>query len=131
MIFIFADPPQPAATVYVSVDTPTPAATGSNLLVPVITPLPVHTPPAGVACSVITVSLKQIRTAVAPRLILDVPFTVIVNVLGVPTQPADVVGVTVIVATAGKIVLLVAMKLAILPVPAAASPILGLSFVQL
>ncbi len=62
--------------------------------------------------------------------ITAVGFTVIVNVLGVPVQPFAV-GVTVIVATTGALPVLVAMKLAILPVPLAANPIDGALFVQL
>ena len=62
--------------------------------------------------------------------ITAVGFTVIVNVLGVPLQPLAT-GVTVIVATTGAVPALVAMKLAILPVPLAARPIEGALFVQL
>jgi hypothetical protein len=57
-----------------------------------------------------------------------------VNVLGVPVQvtvPLIKVGVTVIVATCTTAVTLVATKLAILPVPLAARPILVLLLVQL
>ena len=61
---------------------------------------------------------------------VGVGFTVIVNVIGVPGQPFAT-GVTVIVATTGTIPALVAVKLAILPVPEAARPILGVLFVQL
>lgn len=59
--------------------------------------------------------------------------TVIVNVIGVPTQltaPLVYVGVTVIVATTGALVTLIATKLAILPVPLAARPMLGALLVQ-
>jgi len=57
-----------------------------------------------------------------------------VNVLDVPTQltlPFVNVGVTVMVAVTGALVLLVAMKEAILPAPLAASPIDGVLFTQL
>jgi hypothetical protein len=54
-----------------------------------------------------------------------------VNVVDVPVQPAAVVGVTVIVAVTAVGVLLTAVKLAMFPVPLAASPILGVLFVQL
>ncbi len=60
-------------------------------------------------------------------------FTVIVNVIGAPGQltPPVYTGVTVMVATWATLVALVATKLAILPVPDAASPIDVLLFVQL
>lgn len=62
-----------------------------------------------------------------------VGLTVIVNVIGVPVQvvPLVKVGVTVIVATTGALVALVAVKAAILPVPLAARPIVVLLLVQL
>ena len=63
-----------------------------------------------------------------------VGLTVIVNVIGVPTQltpPLVYVGVTVIAAVTGALVALVAVKLAILPVPLAAKPIDGVLLVQL
>jgi len=63
-------------------------------------------------------------------LTVAVGFTVIVNVTGVPAQPAAT-GVAVIVATIGAVVALVAVKLAISPVPLAARPIAGLELVQL
>ena len=62
--------------------------------------------------------------------ITAVGFTVMVNVRGVPVQPfAD--GVTVIVAVTGAVPVLVAVKLAILPVPLAPRPIVVLLLVQL
>lgn len=57
-----------------------------------------------------------------------------VNTIGVPVQltpPAVNTGVTVMLATTGALVMLVAVKLAILPVPDAASPMLVLLLVQL
>ena len=60
--------------------------------------------------------------------ITGVGLTVIVKVFGVPTQltpPLVNVGVTVIVATTGKKPVLIAVKAAILPAPAAARPMLG------
>ena len=54
----------------------------------------------------------------------------IVNVTGVPAQPAAD-GVTVIVPVIGAVVVLVAVKLGILPIPLAANPIAVLLFVQL
>lgn len=52
-----------------------------------------------------------------------------VKLTGLPTQPVDD-GVTVIVAVTGALVVLMAVKLAILPVPDAASPIVVLLLVQ-
>ena len=63
-----------------------------------------------------------------------VGFTVIVNVLDAPVQvtpPLVKVGVTVMVAVTAAVLTLVAVKLPILPVPAAARPMLVLLFVQL
>ena len=60
--------------------------------------------------------------------------TVMVKVMGVPVQltaPLVYVGVTVIVATTGAVVTFTAVKLAIFPVPLAASPIDGAVLVQL
>ena len=59
-----------------------------------------------------------------------VGFTVIVKLTAVPPQPVDV-GVTVIVAVIGAVVLLVAVKDGMLPVPLAASPMAVLLLVQL
>ena len=59
-----------------------------------------------------------------------VGFTVIVNDIDCPAHP-PAVGATVIVAVIGFAVVLVAVKAAILPVPAAARPIDGWLFVQL
>ena len=59
-----------------------------------------------------------------------VGFTVIVKLTAVPPQPVDD-GVTVMVAVIGAVVLLVAVKLAMLPVPDAASPMAVLLLVQL
>jgi hypothetical protein len=60
-----------------------------------------------------------------------VGFTVIVKLTGVPVQPDADDGVTVMVAVIGAAVALVAVKLGILPVPEAASPIAVLLLVQL
>lgn len=63
-----------------------------------------------------------------------VGFTVIVKLIGVPVQvvaPLVNVGVTVMVAVCTVAVALVAVKGAMLPVPAAARPIVVLLFVQL
>ena len=61
---------------------------------------------------------------------VGVGFTVIEYELGVPTQPLTVIGVTVIVATIGALVVFVAVNDGTVPVPLAANPILLLSFVQ-
>lgn len=60
-------------------------------------------------------------------------FTVMVNVIGVPGQVTPLLkfGVTVMVATCGVVPALLATKLAILPAPLAARPMLVLLFVQL
>ena len=66
----------------------------------------------------------------ATGLTVGAGLTVIVNVMGVPTQPlAD--GVTVIVAITGAVPALVAVNEAILPLPAAARPMDGVVLVQL
>ena len=60
--------------------------------------------------------------------------TVMVKVRGVPGQlvePLTKLGVTVMVATMGAAVVLVAWKVAMSPVPVAARPIVGSEFVQL
>lgn len=59
-----------------------------------------------------------------------VGLTVIVKLTGEPPQPVDD-GVTVIVAVIGALVALVAVKLGILPVPAAPRPMAVLLLVQL
>ena len=63
-----------------------------------------------------------------------VGLTVMVNVRGVPTQLTPLlvnVGVTVMDATTGVVVLLVAINVGIFPAPLAAMPIDGALFVQL
>ena len=86
----------------------------------------------------LTAPLKFIAAVAAPlqRVWFDtvfttgVGFTVIENVLAVPAHPfAD--GVTVTVAVTGALVVLVAARAAMLPVPLAASPIEVVLFVQL
>ena len=54
-----------------------------------------------------------------------------VKLLGVPVHPDALVGVTVMVAVIATDVVLMAVKLAILPVPLAANPIDGVLLVQL
>jgi len=65
--------------------------------------------------------------------ISPVGFTVIVKLIGEPVQdvpPFAKVGVTIIVAIFGDVVVFVAVKTPILPEPLAAKPILGVLFVQ-
>jgi len=59
-----------------------------------------------------------------------VGLTVIVKLIGCPAHPLAT-GVTVIVATSGALVLLVAINDAMSPVPAGARPMAGVSLVQL
>jgi hypothetical protein len=74
------------------------------------------------------------KTWLATALAVAVGLTVMVNVLDVPTQltpPFIKVGVTVMVATTGAVVVLVAINVGMLPTPFAARPIDGVLFVQL
>lgn len=67
----------------------------------------------------------------ATGLTIGVGFTVMVKLIGVPTQPAGLTGVTVIVATNGPLVALVVINGAISPLPLAARPMAVLLLVQL
>jgi hypothetical protein len=91
--------------------------------------------PATAPEKVIAVVVAPLHNAwLATVFTVGVGFTVIVNVTGVPVQvtpPLLYVGVTVIVATTGVVPLFIAVKLAILPVPLAASPMEVLLLVQL
>ena len=73
------------------------------------------------------------NTWLATAFTVAVGLTVMVNVVGVPTQltPFTKVGVTVMLATTGVVDILVAMNVGIFPTPFAASPIEGALFVQL
>lgn len=74
------------------------------------------------------------KTWLATAFTDGVGFTVMVKLIAGPVQvtpPAVNTGVTVIVATTGALVILVAVKLPILPVPLAASPMLVVLLVQL
>jgi hypothetical protein len=74
------------------------------------------------------------KTWLAIAFTVAVGFTVILKVVGRPVQLTPLlvnVGVTVIVATTGVVVTLVATKVGILPVPLAAMPMDGALFVQL
>jgi len=98
------------------------------------TPGPLHVPPAGVATRVTTVSVKHTLGGALVNVIFGNGSTVIVNVTGVPEQlipPPVKLGVTVIVPLIAALVVLVAVKLAILPAPLAARPMPVLLFVQL
>lgn len=90
-----------------------------------------YTVPAAVPVKVMAAVGLALHTAwLATALTVGTGFTVIVKVMAGPVQPLAV-GVTVMVATTGTPVTFVAVKLAILPVPAAARPILGALLVQL
>ena len=90
-----------------------------------------YTVPAAVPVKVMAAVGLALHTAwLATALTVGTGFTVIVKVMVGPVQPLAV-GVTVMVATTGTPVMFVAVKLAILPVPAAARPIPGALLVQL
>jgi hypothetical protein len=65
----------------------------------------------------------------ATALTVGVGLTVIVKVIGVPVQPFAA-GITVIVATTGDVPAFIAVNEAMSPVPFAASPMVGWSFVH-
>jgi hypothetical protein len=94
-----------------------------------------YTVPAALPVKVIAAVGAPLHTAwLATAVTVGTGFTVIVNVIASPVHvtPALVyVGVTTIVAVTGAPVAFVAVKLAMLPVPAAARPIDGVLFVQL
>ena len=91
-------------------------------------------PPVAVVPNATAVVAALLHTTwLAMAFTIAVGFTVMVNVLGVPTQltvPLVNVGVTVIVAVIGAVVVFVAVKLGNVAVPLAASPILVVLFVQ-
>ena len=123
--------PNPLFTVYVTTDTPVPAADALNTLPD--TPLPLHTPPTGVAVSTTSVSVRHTRSGAFVTMMFAPGVTVIVNVSGVPTHvtpPNTELGVTVIVAVRGNCVALIAVNDAILPTPLAFNPIVGSLFVH-
>jgi hypothetical protein len=144
IVNVFAVPVQPAfegVTVIVATTGAVPALVAVN---EAISPVPLAARPIDVALFVqlkvvlLNAPLKATAVVEAPLhnawldtvFTVGVGFTVIVNVLGAPGQPlAD--GVTVIVAVTGDVVLLVAVKAAISPVPLAARPIEVVLFVQL
>ena len=94
-----------------------------------LAPVP-NAPPTTVKVALVGPQLAT-TLLVAPVGATELPFTVIVNVVDTPIQPAAVFGVTVIVAVTAVGVVLIAIKLGMLPVPLAAKPILGVLLVQL
>ena len=90
----------------------------------------VKLPPAGVLIKFVATTIALLHTVVSEGTVtIGVGFTVIVKIDAVPAQPLTV-GVTVIVAMMGAVVVLVAVKLGMLPVSLAAKPIVGSEFVQ-
>ena len=93
------------------------------------------TPPLDGEVKLIVVVGELLHTTwLATGLITGGGLTVIVKLIGVPTQltaPLVYVGVTVMVATTGLAVRFTATKVGILPVPLAANPIDGRLLVQL
>ena len=90
-------------------------------------------PLLGLVKMIVVVDEALHNTWFATAFTVAVGFTVMVNVNGIPTQLTPLlvnVGVTVIVATTGVVVLLVATKVGILPEPLAAIPIDGSLFTQ-
>ena len=109
---------------------PVPAAASPILVLLLVQLYTIVPPVVGLVKFTAAVRVLLHTVWLAGGVTVAVGFTVIVNVLGVPLQPlAD--GVTVIVATSGAFVALVATKLPILPVPLAARPIAGVLLVQL
>lgn len=77
--------------------------------------------------AVVAAPVHSVWLATAPT--LAVGFTVMVKVAAIPEQP-PAVGVTVMVAVTGTLLVFTAVKLDMFPVPLAAKPILGVLFVQ-
>ena len=117
--------------VYVIGQVPTAVAVGTKFMPDV--PIPLQLPPTGVPLSGTKVSLIQMRAGKVPALTTGSGLTVMVKVIGVPVQvvpPLTKLGVTVIVATTGALVVLSAVN-EMLPVPEAAKPMLVVVLVQL
>ena len=144
MVNVIGAPVQPLAlgvTVMVAVTGVAPALVA---LKPAILPLPLAARPMVVLLLVqlyvvpATGPLKLMGTVWIPlhndwfstALTTGVGFTKMVNVMDGPGQPLAL-GVTVMVAVTGALVVLVAVKLGILPLPLAAKPIEVVLFVQL
>ena len=103
---------------------------------PVLSLVQLNTVPTTLPVNTIVVipEPEQIVCATGFATAFGVGLTVMVNVIGVPVQvtPALVYeGVTVTVATTGALVALVAVKLAMFPLPLAARPMDAVLFVQL
>ena len=89
----------------------------------------VKLPPVGVLTKIAASTVALLHTTVsAGTITVGVGFTVMVKLDGVPAQPLTV-GVTVIVAVIGAVVV-VALKPGRLPAPLAPKPIVGSEFVQ-
>lgn len=88
-------------------------------------------PVVGLVKLMAAVGLPLHNTWPATGFTTGVGFTVIVNVIGVPTQPLGPTGVTTIVATSGPLVAFVVTKGCMSPVPEAARPMAGVLLVQL
>jgi hypothetical protein len=103
------------------------------LLVQLNTTLLPPFPPLGLVNAMAVDGEPLHSTWLAIAFTVAVGFTVMVNVVGIPAQlnPFTKVGVTVMVATTGAVVVLIAMKVGKLPIPFAARPIDGALFVQL
>ena len=110
-------------------------------LKPVISPVPeaakpiavllfvqAKVPPVGVLANVVVETKAPLQTTILDGTVtVEVGFTVIVYVLGVPGQ-LFTVGITVIVALIDEVPVLVALKPAMFPVPEAPKPIAVLLF---
>lgn len=94
-----------------------------------VAPVP-NAPPCTVKVVVVGPQF-DVTVLVAPVGATELPFTVIVKVMAVPTHPDALFGVTVMVAVTAVGLLFTATKLGMLPVPEAARPMLGVLFVQL
>ena len=88
-------------------------------------------PVVGLVKLIAAVGLPLHNTWPATGFTTGVGLTVIVNVIGVPTQPLGPTGVTTIVATNGPLVAFVVTNGAISPLPLAARPMPGVLLVQL
>ena len=105
------------------------------MLVLLLVQLNTAVPPwVGVVNTIAAVGALLHTTWLATGLIIGAGLTVIVNVIGVPTQltpPLVNVGVTMMVATTGALVVLMAVNVGISPVPLAAKPMDGWLLAQL
>jgi hypothetical protein len=89
----------------------------------------VNVPPPGILLKFAVGIVLPLQTAIsAGTFTVGVGFTVIVKLVEVPMHPR--VGVTVMVAVFGELDVLIAVKLAMFPVPLDASPIVEFVFVQ-